>query len=84
MTLPCVGEPGLRGPGHCPAEGGSLHACAVSSDHPVHHPVRYRNDCTRSRENQVTCYLVREQGISLHGSRPGFDLWVGKMPWRRK
>jgi len=26
---------------------------------------------------------LRQQGIHLHCRKPGFDPWVGKIPWRK-
>ena len=33
---------------------------------------------------QFNCHLLRRQRIRLQCGRPGFDPWVGKIPWRRE
>ena len=32
----------------------------------------------------LSLWLLRRWRICLQGGRPGFDPWVGKIPWRRK
>ena len=33
---------------------------------------------------QIYTVKLRRQSVCLQCGRPGFDSWVGKIPWRRK
>ena len=36
------------------------------------------------RNNNMQMIWLRGESVCLQGGRPGFNPWVGKIPWRRK
>ena len=38
----------------------------------------------RTLFHQLLPWWLRRYSVCLHCGRPGFDPWVGKIPWRRK
>ena len=47
-------------------------------------PSTHHRQCLRNKRNSYVYLWLRQWRICLQCRRPGFSLWVGKIPWRRE
>ena len=55
-----------------------------NSQNPIRDQVSERTTSYFLNHYTVVVVLLNKERMYLHCRRPGFDLWVGKIPWRRE